>query len=73
MARRTDEPRDKKVWVYLTQAEHTQLTELAAALDMTVSALVRASALGTLHLGRVTDLGGYRVVDEIKLTRDGAL
>lgn len=48
MARRTDEPRDHKVWVYLTEAEHDQLSRLAAALDMTLSALVRSSALGTL-------------------------
>lgn len=50
MARRTDEPRDRKVWVYLTADEHEQLTGLAAALDMTVSSIVRASALGNLKV-----------------------
>jgi len=56
MARRTDEPRDRKVWVYLTQREHDQLTTLAATMDMTVSALMRSSALGTLSYSQTAQV-----------------
>lgn len=70
MARRTDEPRNHKVFVYLTEAEHEQLKTLAGSLDMTVSSLVRASSLGVLSMSRVTDLGGMVVTDELRLTRE---